>query len=173
MVVLPAVADGFFDALSGRDILLALASDIVPTMTVNALSSLFRVTKKEKGFDCLVTHVLTLAGKDCKVELDQMLKISPMIGAKNDATRLFFLAHLPVVHEMERDCLKESGRKGEWLFEPNLREAVGCGTSELVSASCLHLPQRATRSKRQTLPLSSGRCKQILVPFSTHMLQTS
>ena len=55
MVVSPTVADDFFDVLSGRDVLLALASDIIPTMTVNALSSLFRVTKKEKALDCLLS----------------------------------------------------------------------------------------------------------------------
>jgi hypothetical protein len=67
MAVSPTVADGFFDALSGRDVLLALGSDIVPTMTVNALSSLFRVTKKEAAFDCLVLNVSKLAGKTTKL----------------------------------------------------------------------------------------------------------
>jgi hypothetical protein len=66
MAVLPTVADGFFDALSGRDVLLALESDIVPTMTVNALSSLFRVTKMENVFNHLAMHVSKLAGEECE-----------------------------------------------------------------------------------------------------------
>jgi hypothetical protein len=150
MVVSPTVADGFFDALSGRDVLLALASDIIPTMTVNTLSSLFRVIKKEKAFDYLVMHISKLAGKDYETELTQILKKSPMIGGKNDVTRLFFLARLSVIHEMERDYMKETGRKGKCLFEANLREAVNYGVSELVSVvSAVPTPPAGSNKKQK------------------------
>jgi hypothetical protein len=149
MAVLPTVADGLFDALSGRDVLLALGSDIVPTMTVSTLSSLFRVTKKEKAFDHLVVCASKLAGKNCKVKLKQILKKSPMIGGKNDVTRLFFLARLSVVHEMGRDYLKEAGRKGKCLFETNLREAVDHGASELASAVSAMPNPPAESNKKQ------------------------
>ncbi len=91
MVVSPTVADDFFDVLSGRDVLLALASDTIPTMTVNALSSFFRVIKKEKVLDYLLSLIHKLAAKEYKVELEKIMKKSPMIGGKNDVTRLFFL----------------------------------------------------------------------------------
>jgi hypothetical protein len=150
MVVSPTVADNFFDALSGRDVLLALASDTIPTMTVNTLSSLVRVIKKEKAFDYLVTHISKLAGTDYKVELDQILKKRPMIGGKNDVTRLFFLARLSVIHHMEREYLKESGRKGKCLFEPNLKEAVGYGISELITVvSAVSTPPTESNKKQK------------------------
>jgi hypothetical protein len=150
MVVSPTVADSFFDALSGRDVLLALSSDIIPTMTVNTLSSLFRVIKKEKAFDYLVMRISKLARKNYETELTLILKKSPMIGGKNDVTRLFFLARLSVIHEMERDYLRLAGKKGKCLFEPNLIEAVDYGISELMSVvSAVPTPSTEDNKKRK------------------------
>jgi hypothetical protein len=76
---------------------------MIPTMTVNALSSLFCVTKKEKALDCLLSRIHKLAAKERKVELEKIVKKSPMIGGKNDVTRLFFLGRLSCIHQMEHD----------------------------------------------------------------------
>jgi hypothetical protein len=161
MVVSPTVADDFFDVLSGRDVLLALASDIVPTMTANALSSLFRVTKKEKALDHLLSRIHKLAVKEHKVELEKIVKKSPMIGGKNDVTRLFFLGRLSCIHEMEHDYLSEAfPKKCACLFEPDLKRAVDHGMSELMSVVSVApaLQQTAKRGKRQPLNLSRSRC---------------
>jgi hypothetical protein len=73
-----------------------------------------------------------------------------MIGGNDKVTKLFFLACLSVVHKMERHCLKESGRKGKCLFEPNLREAVGCRMSELASAvSAVPAPPAESNNKQK------------------------
>jgi hypothetical protein len=92
-----------------------------------------------------------------------------MVGGKNDVTRLFFLAHLAVVHEMEWDHLKETGRKSECLFEPNLREAVRCGTSKLTSAvSTMHAPPAESNKKQKAnIALVKWTSQCILVPCYT------
>ena len=154
MVVSPTVADDFFDVLSGRDVLLALASDIVPTMTVNALSSLFRVIKKEKALDCLLSRIHELAKKEHKVELEKIMKKSPMIGGKIDVTRLIFRGRLSCIHEMEHDCLREKfPKKCTCLFEPDLKRAVDCGMSELTSAVSVAPTPPADSQKRQKVQI--------------------
>jgi hypothetical protein len=150
MAVSPTVADDFFDVLSGRDVLLALASDVIPTMTVNALSSLFRVTKKEKALDCLLSRIHELAAKEHEVELEKIMKKSAMIGGKNHVTRLFFLGRVSCIHEMEHDCLRETfPKKCTILFEPDLKRVVDCGTSELTSAVSVAPAPPADSQKRQ------------------------
>jgi hypothetical protein len=53
------------------------------------------------------------------------MKKSPMIGGKNDVTRLFFLGRLSCIHEMEHDCLREKfPKKCTCLFEPDLKRLV-------------------------------------------------
>jgi hypothetical protein len=154
MAVSPTVADDFFDVLSGRDVLLALASDIIPTMTVNTLSSLFRVTKKEKALDCLLSRIHELAAKEHKVELEKIMKKSPMIGGKNDVTRLFFLGRLSCIHEMEHDHLRETfPKKFTCLFKPNLKRAVDYGMSELTSAVSVAPAPPADSQKRQKVTI--------------------
>jgi hypothetical protein len=171
MVVSPTVADDFFDVLSGRDVLLALASDIIPTMTVNALSSLFRVTKKEKALDCLLSRIHKLAAKEHKVELEKIMKKSPMIGGKNDVTRLFFLGRLSCIHEMEHDCLRETfPKKRTCLFDSNLKRAVDHGTSELMSAASVAPAPPADSQKRQkaTIELVKWTSQQHAVLHNLH-----
>jgi hypothetical protein len=154
MVVSPTVADDFFDVLSGRDVLLALASDIIPTMTVNTLSSLFRVIKKEKVLDYLLSRIHKLAAKEYKVELEKIIKKSPMIGGKNDVTRLFFLGRVSCIHEMEHDYLRETfPKKCTVLFEPDLKMAVDYGISELISVVSVAPTPPADSQKRQKVEI--------------------
>jgi hypothetical protein len=92
-----------FDALSTREIMLAIPAEKLVLFNVTNLLGVVRAAKREKYFEYLLVAVARDIGPDTAKKLALIIKKTNKAFGRAPVTRLLFLARVAVAHKFDCD----------------------------------------------------------------------